>query len=54
MPRFHSDPAAKHMLFRTRQRVVMPTWRHTSVLYVPCCHLRATSSDVEVREDRLR
>ena len=33
--RSHSDPAAKHnMLFRTGQRVVMPTWRHTSVVYL--------------------
>ena len=34
MPRLHSDPAAKHTSFRTRQRVVMPMWRHTLVLYI--------------------
>ncbi len=33
MHSFHIDPAAKHTLFRTRQRVVMATWRHISVLY---------------------
>ena len=53
MHSFHSDPAAKHMLFRTRHRVVMTTWRHTSVLYAPKRCLRSSKTHVLTQQDIL-